>query len=147
MSMHTSYGQFMADVINRADQLSMRRGKGTLAEKYNSPATISKMLMAVANSGWPAYKALAGFLAHSTALGLAAGIALFIISPLGLVVVGALAYWGGRDSIKLLFQNKPMVEDVKSVGDRFKTRYDACTTDMQREQLLDEAANDLLRIR
>lgn len=141
-----TFGEFMTDVVNRADRISIERKGCSLSDRYDAPSTVIKMIGAVANAGWEPYIGLAGLLSNASYFAFAAALALFVVSPIGLIVVGALVYWGGKDSIKVLYNNRRMVKDVKVIGDRYESRYNNCSSENEYEALANEAAEDLYNL-
>lgn len=140
------FGEFMTDVVNRADRISIERKGCSLSDRYDAPSTVIKMIGAVANAGWKPYLGLAGLLSNVSYFAFAAALALFVVSPIGLIVVGALVYWGGKDSIKVLYNNRKMVSDVKVIGDRYERRYNQCNSESEYEALVNEAAEELYNL-
>lgn len=141
-----TFGEFMTDVVNRADRISIKRKGCSLSDRYDAPSTVIKMIGAVANAGWKPFSGLAGLLSNASYFAFAAALALFVVSPIGLIVVGALVYWGGKDSIKVLYNNRKMVKDVKIIGDRYEYRYNHCDSDTEYESLANEAAEELYNL-
>lgn len=141
-----TFGEFMTDVVNRADRISIERNGCSLSDRYEAPSTVIKMIGAVANAGWTPFAGLAELLSNTSYFAFAAALALFVVSPIGLVVVGALVYWGGKDSIKVLYNNRKMVNDVKVIGDKYEARYNSCSSDGEYDVLANEAAGDLYNL-
>ncbi len=133
----------MAEVVNRADRLSYERCGRPLSDKYEAPSTILKMIGAVANTGWASFSALSRLLAGTSYFAFAAALGMFIISPIGLIVVSALVYWGGKGSLKLLYNNRTLVEAVKAVGDKYEDRFKKCSFNDEQERLANQAAEEL----
>lgn len=140
------FGEFMTDVVNRADRISIERKGCSLSNRYDAPSTVIKMIGAVANAGWTPFSGLAGLLSNASYFAFAAALALFVVSPIGLIVVGALVYWGGKDSIKVLYNNRKMVRAVKVIGDRYELRYNQCDSGTEYESLVNEAAEELYNL-
>ncbi len=147
MNSEKSFGEFMAEVVNRADKISYERCGRPLSDKYEAPSTILKMIGAVAITGWTSFSALSGLLASASYFAFAAALAVFIISPIGLIVVGALVYWGGKESLKLLYSNRTLVEDVKAIGDKYENRFKECSFKDEQERLANQAAEDLYNLK
>ncbi len=140
------FGEFMTDVVNREDRISIERKGCSLSDRYDAPSTVIKMIEAVANAGWTPFSGLAGLLSNASYFAFAAALALFVVSPIGLIVVGALVYWGGKDSIKVLYNNRKMVRAVKVIGDRYELRYNQCDSGTEYESLVNEAAEELYNL-
>lgn len=147
MENNQSFGEFMTEVVNRADKISFENSGRPLSDKYEAPSTILKMIGAVSNTGWASFSALSGLLGNASYFAFAAALAVFIISPIGLIVVGALVYWGGKESLKLLYNNRTLVEDVKTIGDMYEIRFNECTTDEEQDKLINEAAEELYNLK
>lgn len=141
-----NFGEFMTEVVNRADKISFERSGRPISDKYEAPSTILKMIGAVSNTGWEPFSAMSALLSNASYFAFAAALAVFVISPIGLVVVGALVYWGGKDSLKLLYSNRPMIDAIKKLGDRYEPRFNQCSTDEEYDRLATEAANDLYNL-
>ena len=137
----------MTEVVNRADGLSFEKCGQSLSDKYEAPSTILKMIGAVSNTGWDSFSALSGLLGGASYFAFAAALAAFVISPIGLIVVGALVYWSGKESMKLLYNNRTLVEDVKSIGDKYKDRFNDCISEVEQGRLIDQAAEELCNLR
>lgn len=138
-----SFGEFMTEVVNRADKISFEKSGRPLSDKYEAPSTILKMIGAVTNAGWGAFNALSGLMSNVSYFAFAAALAVFVISPIGLIVVGALVYWGGKESLKLLYHNKGVVDAVKQIGDRYEVPYQSCINEAEYDELADKAAKEL----
>lgn len=147
MSLIKNFGEFMTEVVNRADKISFEKSGRPLSDKYEAPSTILKMIGAVSNTGWTPFSALYGLLGNASYFAFAAALAVFIISPIGLIVVGALVYWGGKESLKLLYNNRALVEDVKAIGDKYENRFNECTTEVDQDKLINEAAEELYNLK
>jgi len=140
------FGGFLTDVVNRADKKSIERKACSLSDRYNAPTTVIKMIGVVANAGWPTFSELARLLSCASYFDFAAELATFVVSHEGLIVVGALVYWGGKDSIKVLYNNRKMVCDVKVIGDKYEHRYNQCNSETEYETLVNEAAEELYNL-
>lgn len=147
MRSELTFGEFMTEVVNRADKISFEKSGRPLSDKYEAPSTILKMIGAVSNTGWASYSVLSGLLGNASYFAFAAALAVFVISPIGLIVVGALVYWGGKDSLKLLYSNRTLVEDVKTVGDKYENRFNECSTEEEQERLANQAAKEIYNIK
>lgn len=147
MKSEQTFGEFMTEVVNRADKISFEKCGRPLSDKYEAPSTILKMIGAVSNTGWTSFSALANLLVNASYFAFAAALAVFVISPVGLIVVGALVYWGGKDSLKLLYSYRSLVEDVKSIGDKYETLFKECSTDEELDNLTNLAAEELYNLR
>lgn len=147
MNNYETFGEFMTEVVNRADRISFEKSGRPLSDKYEAPSTILKMIGAVLNTGWTSFNALSKLLSNTSYFVFAAALASFVISQIGLIVVGALVYWGGKDSLKLLYNNRALVEDVKRIGDLYENRFNKCTSDEERSHLANQAAEELYNLK
>lgn len=143
MKSEITFGEFMTEVVNRADRISLKVSGHSLSDKYEAPSTILKMIGAITNTGWSSFKALSGLLSNASYFAFAAALAVFAISPIGIIVVGALVYWGGMESLKLLYNNRSVVEAIQAIGDKYESRFNDCHTEEERCQLLEQAAEEL----
>lgn len=147
METNQTFGEFMAEVVNRADKISFEKSGRPLSDKYEAPSTILKMIGAISNTGWTSFSALSGLVGNASYFAFAAALAVFIISPVGLIVVGALVYWGGKESLKLLYDNRTLIEDVQAIGDRYEVRFRDYSSDSEREALANQAAEELYNLK
>lgn len=147
MKNEQAIGRFMTEVMNRANILSLERNGRPLSDMYGAPSTTLKMIEAITNIGWLPFKALSGLLTNSSFFAFTAARTLFILSPLGQVVVNALAYWDGKDSLKLLYNNHSLVVDIERIGDKYSERVEASQSDEERNILADEAAETLYALK
>lgn len=146
MKSEPTFGEFMTEVVNRADKLSFEKSGRPLSDKYEAPSTILKMIEAVTNAGWTPFSALAGLLEITSYFAFAAALAIFTISPIGIIVIKALTYWGGSDSLKSLYNNRTLARDIKTIGDRYEYRFKKCSSDSERETLANQAAEELYNL-
>jgi hypothetical protein len=146
MESNKTFGQFMTEVLNKADELSFEKWGRPLSDKYEAPSTILKMIGSITTAGWKGFNALSKLLSNVSYFAFATALGAFILSPIGISVVGSLVYWGGKDSLKLLYNNRTLVEAVKKVGDKYKSRFEECTTSEGYDQLVTDAANDLCNL-
>lgn len=137
----------MTDVMDRADKLSFEKSGRPLSDKYEAPTTILKMIGSITDTGWESFISLYSQLISRGSYFLFAGaLGSWITSALGLLVSSSLMYWGGQESIKLLYSNKGIVEAVKRIGERYKSHFDSCSSDEEKGNLANRAANDLYNL-
>lgn len=147
MSSDLTYGEFMTEVVNRADIISFEKSGRPLTDKYEAPSTILKMIGAVTNTGWTSFSALSELLSNASYFAFAAALAVFVIRTDGLIVVRALVYWGGKESIKSLYNNRTLVADVKAVGDKYEARFKGCISEPEKDHLANQAAEELYNLK
>lgn len=147
MENNQSFGEFMTEVVNRADKISFEKSGRPLSDKYEAPSTILKMIGAISNKGWSNFTELAHTVLKDSYFEFAGALALFLFGGIGGIVASSLAYWGGQSSIKLFYNNKKIVEDVKNIGDKYERRFKGCNTEEQQYKLMNEAAEELYNLK
>jgi hypothetical protein len=105
------------------------------------------MIEAVAGLGWPPFTELTELLSNTNFYEFIEDLPGFASSPNGLSVINALVYWGGEGAIKVLYNNRNLVNDVKLVGDRYLQKYSQCSEENGYEALADDAAKTLAEFR
>ncbi|MGM9817314.1 MAG: hypothetical protein ACI304_09720 [Lepagella sp.] len=145
MDSNLIFGEFMTDVMTRADNLSFEKCGRPLTDKYEAPSTILKMIGAVTNTGWNIFNQLYQLLSQKSYWSFSESLPLFMLNPVGNVILGSLVYWGGKSSLKLLYDNQNLVEVVKRIGDKYQPLFVKCSKDSL-ENLAEQAANDLVSI-
>jgi hypothetical protein len=146
MCKENTFGIFISDVINLADKNSIGINGESLSDIYASPSTVVKMIGAVTKTGWHSFMELTKLLASTSYFTFIAALTAFISSPIGSLVINALIYWGGKDSIKVLYNNREMLNDIKLIGEKFEKLYNNCTSESEYETIVNEAADELLII-
>lgn len=146
MESNKTFGRFMTEVLTKADELSFEKWGRPLSDKYEAPSTILKMIGSITATGWTGYNALCKLLSNVSYFAFAAAVGTFLLTPIGIGVVGSLVYWGGKDSFKLLYNHRTLVEAVKKVGDKYKPRFKVCSTSKECDKLVTDAANDLCNL-
>lgn len=141
MSKYDEYGMFVLEVINTAEKNSAT----PLCQLYGVENETIDMILAVLQKGWIPFAsmtslfglALVAFVAASTA---------FVITPIGVVVIDALIYWGEKDAIRILYRNKALPIAIKAMGDKYKERFDSHVNEQRYiDGLIEDAAEDLVR--
>ncbi len=128
MSKYDKFEEFMDAVINEADSLSRKQYGRSLTETYQVGETILSITKALMSNGWYVFIAvvallLLGKLAFIMALGT------FLLSPVGIVVLGALIAFGGKSALKLLYTARRFPIAVKEVGEAFKADFEQHVND------------------
>lgn len=119
MSKYNKFEDFMQTVINTADEYCMSRHGKSLADAYLVDKNITKMLTLIIGYGWWVFVALVAVLVLGPWAFAGASLA-FIASPPGIIVVGALAVFGGAGAIRLLYKNRVLPLAVKETGEIYK---------------------------
>jgi hypothetical protein len=141
-----TFGVFMSDVINQTDKKSIKMDGESLSDIYAAPSTAVKMIGAVTKAGWHSYTELAKLLSSTSYFTFIAASSAFIGTPIGSLILSSLVFWGGKDSIKVLYNHREMVNDIKAIGEEFEKRYNNCTSESDYETMVNEASDELLAI-
>lgn len=144
MSKYNKFEDFMQSVINEADNKCKRRYGKSLADAYNVTAIIVKMVKAIVDAGWWAFLALAALLALGQ-FGFLAGLAAFVTTPAGILIVGAIAIFGGVKAIRELYKNRILPLAVKKTGEYYKSEFENHKDQISYiDSLIDRASDHLL---
>lgn len=145
MSKYTNFDSFMQAVINEADvKCHIKYGK-SLSEAYNVDTSITRMIsIVIKNGGWWFFIALVGLLGLGP-LAFGAATLAFVSTPVGIVVVGALAIFGGVEAIKTLYQNRILPIAVKEIGEKYKKDFELNVNNPSTiDELINNASSNLL---
>lgn len=143
MSQYNDYGEFLQEVVNTAE----RKSDTPLYLIYGVNSETIGMIISVLNKGWIPFASMTSMFGLALIAFLAA-LAAFVITPIGLIVVAALVYWGGGDAIKILYKNRVLPLSIKAIGDKYKGRFESHKNEYSYiDELIDEAADDLLHKR
>ena len=122
MSRYDKFEDFMQDVIKSADEQCRAEYGQTLAEAYNVSASIITITEALIASGWWVFLAVAVLLAMGS-LGFAATLVTFVLTPVGVIVLGVLAVFGGMAAMKHLYRSRVLPLAVKNTGEMYKEEF------------------------
>ena len=140
MSKYNDYGEFLQEVVNTAE----RKSSIPLYRLYGVKSETIGMIISLLSKGWIPFASMTSIFGLALIAFLAA-LAAFVITPIGLVVVAALVYWGGKDAIKVLYDNRVLPIAIKAVGDKYKERFDTHVNEQGYiDNLIEEAAADLI---
>lgn len=141
MSKYNDYGEFLQEVVNTAN----RKSDIPLYRLYGVENDTVGMILSVLGVGWIPFAAMTSLFGLALVAFLAA-LAVFIITPVGVVVIAALVLWGGKNAIRILYDNKALPIAIKTIGDKYKDRFDSHMEECAYiDGLMDEAANELIR--
>ena len=71
----------------------------------------------------------------------------FVGVKIGLVIVGALAIFGGAKAIKVLYKYKFVPLSIKEIGEKYKSEFDAHKGDSTYiDNLIEKAADELIEL-
>ena len=133
----------MADVISRVDAICFERTGSGFSERCKAPANVGKMIESVVKTGWLPYEELHRTVSHASYFAFVASLSMFVLTPVGMTVTDSLVYWGGKESIKLLYDHRHMVGVVKDVGDTFRTQCSVTPGESGYDELVNRAAEAL----
>ena len=140
MSKYNEYGVFIQEVVNTAEKNSSI----PLYRLYGVENETIGMVLAVLQKGWIPFSSMTSLFGLAL-IAFVAALAAFVITPIGVVVIAALIYWGGKDAIRILYRNKTLPIAIKAVGDRYKERFDSHVNEQRYiDSLINEAAEDLI---
>lgn len=134
----------MQSVINEADNKCEKRYGKSLAEAYDVKTIIVKMVLAIVSAGWWAFIALAALLALGQ-FGFFAGLTAFLATPAGIIIVGAIAIFGGVKAIRELYKNRILPLAVKETGELYKSDFETHKNQYSYiDSLIEKASDNLL---
>ena len=140
MSKYNNYGEFLQAVVTTADHKS----ETPLYRIYGVESETVGMILSILQKGWIPFSAMTS-LFGLTLIVFSAALAAFVITPIGAVVIAALLIWGGKDAIRILYNNKALPIAVKSIGYKYKSRFDSHVDELVYiDNLIEEAADDLV---
>lgn len=141
MSKYNDYGEFLQEVVTTANNNS----KCSLNRMYGVEDNTVDMVLAVLKKGWFPFSAMTS-LFGLTMIAFAAALTTFIFTPIGIIVIAALVYWGGKNALHLLYKNRALPVAVKAVGNAYKQNFDGHLNEQQYiDSLIKEAAGDLIK--
>ena len=133
------FGKFMTNVLYQANKTSFDKRGESLSDIYHIPSTIIKMIGAITNTGWDSFKVLYEVLSKTSYMMFISSLPSFLLSPAGAVVSRTLVFWNGIESIKLLYDNKKIIKDIKDLGDIYEQKFRMCSS-MESQDLLENEA-------
>ena len=99
MSKYNEYGVFIQEVVNTAEKNSSI----PLYRLYGVENETIGMVLAVLQKGWIPFSSMTSLFGLAL-IAFVAALAAFVITPIGVVVIAALIYWGGKDAIRILYR-------------------------------------------
>lgn len=105
------------------------------------------MIGSILNTGWDSFKALSELLSNPSYFAFAVAMASFLVTPIGLIVIGALAYWGGTESLRLFYDNRTVVDDIRTIGDKYERYFCESGSDEERHKIIEQAAEEMCEYR
>lgn len=150
MSKYNDYGQFMSAVIKEADEKSKQTNQAGLTGWFKltgAAANIISIMLQILSVSWVAFLGV-GALMVLAPIPFLASLAVFAISPVGLLVIAALISFGGVDAIKHMYERKEIVVAILDIGKKYKPEFDKLNGNVESiDALIDKAANEILNIR
>lgn len=143
MSKYNKFEDFMQAVINEADNKCQRRYSKSLTDAYDVNVSIMRMISILISNGWGIFLAVVALLVLGP---FAFGFALttFIVTPIGIIVVGALAVVGGVTALRTLYRNRILPIAIKETGQRYKELFNNHINEYSYIDSLLEQASDYL---
>lgn len=143
MSKYDKFEDFMQAVINEADNKCQRRYSKSLADAYDVNVSIMRMISILLSNGWGIFLTVVALLILGP---FAFGVTLttFIVTPVGIVVVGALAVVGGITALRTLYRNRVLPIAIKETGQRYREQFNNHINEYSYIDTLLEQASDCL---
>lgn len=124
MSKYNNFETFVTSVIEESDNKCRVRYNCSLTEAYQTPLDVFKMILAIVPIGWPIFLNVIALLALGP-VAFALSLTFFTISPVGVLVIAALAVFGGIKAIKLMYQYSILPTAIKDMGEKYKSSFQA----------------------
>lgn len=145
MSKYNNYGQFMIAVLEDVDRKCHNNYYGSSLKLFGlNDQIVLLIITTILNVGWPAFVAVCGLLILGP-IAFVAALTAFSIGGIGVIVIAALAIYGGVQAIKLLYKYKSTPLAIYEVGKNYKYEFDKHKGDsLYIDNLIDRASNDII---
>ena len=144
MSKYNNFESFVTSVIEESNNKCRTRFNYSLAEAYQAPSSVFQMVLKIVPKGWSFFLALIALLALGP-IAFALSLTAFTLSPMGIVVIAALAVFGGIEAIRILYKNRILPMAIKDMGEEYKYRFQTHINDMSYiDNLINEASEFLI---
>ena len=140
---YTEYNAFVTAVIKRAEQ---KCTNVAIRKLFAMQSTLLSIIYAILEVGWIPFLMVCGLLLLAP---IAFGIALiaFVGVGVGLIIVGALAIWGGAKAIKLLYKYKFIPLSICEIGKKYKDNFEFHKgNETYIDNLIEEASDRLIEL-
>lgn len=150
MSKYNDYGQFMSAVLKDADEKCKQTNQEGLTGWFKLTgvaANIISIMLHILSVSWAAFVSVGALMALAP-IPFIAALSVFVVSPIGLLVIAALISFGGVDAIKHMYERKEIVVAILDIGKKYKPEFDKLNGNVESiDALIDKAANEILNIR
>lgn len=121
MSTYYSFNDFMTKVINDADSICQEKHGVGLEKLFDASNNTYNAIKILVDADWWVFLAVVALLALGP-FGILFGITSFLATPVGLIVLAVL---GGGASVTIykMYQERLLPQAVKSVGEKYKSRW------------------------
>lgn len=144
MSKYNNFESFVTSVIEESNNKCRTRFAYSLAEAFQAPSSVFQMILKIVSSGWTFFLALVALLTLGP-IAFAISLTAFTLSPMGVVVITALAVFGGIEAIRILYKNRILPMAIKDMGEEYKHRFQTHINDISYiDNLINEASEFLI---
>lgn len=145
MSKYDNFETFVTTVVDEANSKCRSRYGKSLTDIYEVSDSIYSMIMSIIPKGWHVFLALVLLIAMGP-IAFAASLIGFSVTPIGIIVLTALAAFGGVTAIKILYRNRILPMAIKDMGEKFKDRFNSHINECGYiDNMIDEASDYLIR--
>ena len=142
MSRYYSFNDFMNNVIEEANSISESKNGFGLEELYRVKVCTYEATKALVLREWKVFRAVV-FLFGGGAIGLSLILTTFLLTPIGLIVVGVLGAVAAQ-TIKQMYEDRILPQAVKAVGEKYKEEWENLEGNrIKIDKLLNKAALEL----
>lgn len=142
MSRYYSFNDFMNDVLEEADKISVSRSGCGLEELYHVKMRTYEAIKQLIDKDWGVFIAVVVLLAVGP-LGLGIAIAGFLATPIGIVVAAVLGVTS-LATIQQMYKDRILPQSVRKIGEKYKIRWQQNEGNHTKiDNMLIEAAEEL----
>ena len=122
MSAYYSFNDFMTKVINDADSICQENHGVGLEKLFDASNSTYQAMISLIDKDWLVFLAVVALLALGP-FGILLGITSFLTTPVGIIVLAVLGS-GAAATIYKMYQEHLLPQAVKSVGEKYKSRWE-----------------------
>lgn len=122
MSKYYSFNDFMDGVIERANQISLAQKSRSLENLFDVNHLTYESTRKLVSYGWAVFVAVVVFLLGMGPVGIALGIAAFLATPVGIVVVMVLGT-GAVVTLRQMYKDRVLPTAVRDIGEKYKPKW------------------------
>uniref|UniRef100_UPI00405666DE hypothetical protein n=1 Tax=Agathobacter sp. TaxID=2021311 RepID=UPI00405666DE len=146
MSRYYSFNDYMNDVLEECDSICKVRHNCGLEDLYRVSRTTYRAVMQLIAKDWKVFIAVAVGLLILGPVGLTVAIGPFLSTPIGWAIVAVLG-GGTVGVIKQMYHDRQLPNAVKTVGEKYKPRWEHIEGNAyQIDCLVKEAAEELYKM-